>query len=106
MYSKDLGVYIKERNERQLETSDGVIYDKRDAVLLARESPDDLRAIHKVKKLFDGERIDPPANPEAWNSESGAIKALWKNRLQGPPPRREKIKRADRTKAVQTKLEL
>lgn len=84
MYSKDLGVYIKERNERQLETSDGVIYDKREAVLLARESPDDLRAIHKVKKLFDGERIDPPANPEAWNSESGGNKGSLEEPVTGP----------------------
>jgi hypothetical protein len=105
MYSKDLNVYIRERNERQLETSDGVIYDKREAVLLARESSDDLRTIHQVKKLFDGEVVGPPANPEAWNSETGAIRALWKSRLYGPP-RRSKPSRPKDTSAIQTKLDL
>lgn len=106
MYSKELGVYIKERNERQLETSDGVIYDKREAVLLARESPEDLRTIHHVKKLFDGEVIEPPANPEAWNSETGAVRALWKSRLYGPPSRRKRDLKRKNSTVIQTKLEL
>jgi hypothetical protein len=106
MYSKDLNVYLKERNERQLETSDGVIYDKREAVLLARETPEDLKAVHKVKKLFDGEAVEPPANPEVWNSETGAVQALWKSRLYGPPAKRKRVSKCKGTIVIQTKLEL
>lgn len=93
MYSKELDVYIKEKDEFNLITSDGVTYNKTEAILLARESPGDLRAIHNTKRLFDGEYCEPPRNREAWNKESAAVAALWKSRLYGPPERRKRHKR-------------
>lgn len=93
MKCTELGLSFRELNERNIISTDNVIYEKREAVLLSRESWDDIKEIHKVKKLFDGEAIEPPKNPEEWNTETGAIKALWKSRLKGPPKNRGKSKK-------------
>lgn len=107
MYSKELGVYIKEKDEYNLVTSDDVTYNKTEAILLSRESPDDLRAIHKAKRLFDGVYCEPPRNPEAWNTESAAVTALWKSRLHGPPKRRKRPQsRPDYHHGIQCSLDI
>lgn len=110
MYCKELDVFFKEKNEFELVSSDGVTYHKEESIKLARENPEDLKAIHNVKKIFDGEYIKPPKNPESWSKESRAITALWNSRLYGVPakPRQEsgKTVKAQKETVKQLSLEL
>jgi len=87
MYCKELDVKIREYDDSRLITNDGVFYRKDEAILLARECVDDLRTIHKIKKLFEGEYVDKPKPNPHWRIESEAVKALWDSRLYGVPPK-------------------
>ena len=90
MYCDELNCFIFQDsgNPENFITSDGVTYSQDEAIRLARESVEDLRAIHKAKKFFKGvEETRKPTGNE-WVKESPAVTALWKSRIFGPPERK------------------
>jgi len=50
-----------------LRFDDGIIYDCHEAILLAEGKPcdEDIRAVHAIKKIFDGQLVAPP-DPDPW----------------------------------------
>jgi hypothetical protein len=85
-YVKALGqYYIWDADNGLLCFDDGVIYTGYESILLAEGKPDDedIRAVHAIKKIFDGQLIAPDAadpwlmpHPKAEVRKSKAIPVL------------------------------